>query len=266
MPDRANFAIFIFDIGKSDARIVNCGRITRIFILSFLTPMIKIILIPAIAVSMGNSVRAAALSIVNPGFESDAGVVSGGTSWSNNAQTGWSDPQGNDNTNFIENIGGFSSNGIVHVGFDANEFGMIYQDLSTAWAANTKYTLTVGVGNRNGTGAGTGRFGFGKSTDVLSPGVAGDNGPYVLQTPSLYFSDLDTATVATAGGSFADATFTFSTGAVAPSGNIRISAQWKAGPRLHVDNFRLDGSPIPEPTSLATLGLALGLLSRRRRA
>lgn len=227
--------------------------------------MIKILLTLVVAVSLGNVARGAALSIVNSGFETDAGILSGGTSWSNNAPTGWSDPQGNDNTNFLENIANFASNGIVHVGFDGNEFGMIYQDLSSAWAANTKYTLTVGVGNRAIHGAGTGRFGLGKSTDALSPGVPGDNGPYSLQTPSIFFSDLDTATVAPDVDTFADTTFTFSTGAVAPAGNIRISAQWVAGPRLHVDNFRLDASPIPEPTSFAALGLTIGLLSRRRR-
>ncbi len=209
--------------------------------------------------------QAASIPILNPGFELDTAAAAGGGGWTDAVPTDWSDPQGGDNTNFIENIGGFASEGSTHLGYDGNEFGMVYQDLSTAWAPNTSYTFTVGVGNRAGTGAGTGRFGLGSSLDVLSP--AGPfGGPYSLQTPSVFFSDFNTATIVPDNGTnyFGDATFTFSTGAVAPAGNIRISVQEISGTRIHVDNFRLDA--IPEPSSLATLGLAAGLLMRRRRA
>ena len=211
--------------------------------------------------------RAAAVTITTPGFEDDLGTVGGPGGWSNNAPTGWIDPQGNDNTNFIENISSFASEGQLHLGFDANELGFVYQDLTAAWAPNTAYTFVVGVGNRAGTGAGTGRFGLGTSLDPVAPAVnLGGDGPYVLHTPSVFFSDLNTSTVAPTGGTFADATFSFSTGAVAPAGNIRISVQSIDGVRIHVDNFRLDAVTIPEPSALVTLGLAAGLLMRRRRA
>ncbi len=216
----------------------------------------------ATLVCAGAQAQAATIPIVNPGFEDDLPTVAAPGAWSDAAPTGWQDPAGGDNSNFIEYISGFSSEGALHVGFDANEFGMLYQDLSIAWAPNTTYTLTVGAGNRNGTSfaAGTGRFGFGSSNDSAPSAST----PNVL---SVYSEDIFTGTYATAVSTFADVTLTYSTGAVAPAGNIRISVQnLDTSTRLHVDNFRLDGTTIPEPSSLATLGLAAGLLMRRRRA
>jgi hypothetical protein len=209
-------------------------------------------LIPVTAGAVG-------VSITNAGFESDALAVGG---WSDAPPSGWADPAGASNGNFLENITGFASDGFNHLGFDQTTdggVGMVYQDLSTAWAPNTTYTLTVGVGNRSGWGAGTGRFGFGSSSDAApSPGV--------LNTPSVFFSDVNTALAAPVTGTFADLTISFSTGAVAPAGNIRLSVQRisDGGPRLHIDNVRLDA--IPEPSTAAALALAAGLLLRRRRA
>lgn len=203
--------------------------------------------------------RAASITLTNPGFEDDV-LAPGG--WSDAIPTGWQDPAGGDNSNFIEYIAGFSSEGVNHVGFDANEFGLVYQDLSTPWAPNTTYTLTFGVGNRNAGNfaAGAGRFGFGSDTEGAPAAFA----PY---TPIVYSEDIFTGTFATAASTFADTSISFTTGAAAPAGNIRISVQnLDTGTRLHVDNFRLDATPIPEPASMATLALAAGLLIRRRRA
>jgi hypothetical protein len=213
------------------------------------------------------SVHAAALNIVNPGFESDLATAQGNGGWSDAVPTGWSDPQGADNTNFLETIGGFASEGQVHLGFDGNEFGMVYQDLGVAWAPNTTYTLTVGVGRRGGFGAGLGRFGLGSSLDVLPASGPSPDGPYSLHTPSVFFSDFDTATVAVTDGTFSDAVFSFTTGAIAPAGNVRVSVQEISATRIHVDNFRLDATAaVPEPSSVALLGVLSGLALRRRRA
>ena len=203
--------------------------------------------------------RAASVTITNPGYEDD--VLAPGA-WSDATPNGWLDPDnpgGNPNANFIEYIAGFASEGVNHLGFDGNENGIIYQDLSTAWAANTSYTLTIGVGNRaGGTGAGTGLFGLTSTND----GVIVSNDAFAS---ALFSQTVDTSTIAPVGGTFGDLVLNYSTGAVAPAGNIRIFAKETSGVRIHLDNFRLDATVIPEPSSLAALGLA-GLLMRRRRA
>jgi hypothetical protein len=209
-----------------------------------------------------SAAQAATVNIVNPGFESDAGLVNGATTWSDNTPTGWLDPDNpgtNPNSNFIENIGGFASEGIVHLGFDANENGIIYQDLSTSWAPNTKYTLKIGVGNRTNTGAGTGLFGLTSTND----GVVTSNFSFA---GAAFSQTVNTGTIAVTPGTFADMTLTFTTGAVAPSGNIRLFVkEVDTATRIHVDNFRLDATAVPEPSALAILTLASGLLIRRRR-
>ncbi len=225
--------------------------------------MRKSLITLALVAVAGVQAHAVSIPIVNPSFEAD-GNLGGPGGWSDSAPTGWVDPNGGSNGNFMENISGFASSGAIHLGFDQGSdsgLGLVYQDLSTSWAPNTTYTLTVGVGNRGGFGAGVGRFGFASSTDAAPAGST-------LFAPSVYFSDVDTAvTPNPATDSFSDLTVSFTTGAVAPAGSIRISTQRTSGPRLHVDNFRLDAVPVlvPEPTTLAGLALASTVLLRRRR-
>ncbi len=214
------------------------------------------------SLGMAAAAQAASVSIVNPGFESDAAAVAAGGGWADAVPSGWADPNGASNGNFMEQIGGFAADGIIHLGFDASSdsgLGLVYQNLSTAWAPNTRYTLTLGVGNRSGWGAGAGRFGFGSSTDLPTGSV--------LYTPTVFFSDVDTSvTPAPGDGLFSDLTVTFTTGSTAPTGNIQITTQRTGGAnRLHVDNYRLDATPVPEASG-AVFGLAaLGLLTLRRR-
>ena len=76
----------------------------------------------------------------------------------------------------------------------------------------------------------------------------------------------NTSTIASVGGTFGDMTLTYTTGAVAPTGNIRLFVkEVDTATRIHVDNFRLDATPIPEPSVLAGFMLGGGLLIRRRR-
>ena len=76
-----------------------------------------------------------------------------------------------------------------------------------------------------------------------------------------------------ASGSLTDFTYTFVTGAVAPTGTVLavfrgVDDGMGGGDssRGDVDNYRVDASPIPEPASaaLALLG-SFGLLARRKR-
>jgi hypothetical protein len=77
---------------------------------------------------------------------------------------------------------------------------------------------------------------------------------------------VNTGTIATVPGTFADMTLVFTTGAVAPTGNIRLFVkEVDPATRIHVDNFRLDGTLVPEPSSAAAILFGAGLLIRRRR-
>ena len=227
--------------------------------LIILPPPMRFIKLLSIFALLGTiSAQAASVTIVNPGFETDAATAQAGGGWSDNVPTGWGDPDGNSNTNFIETITGFASEGITHVGFDPNENGIIYQDLSTAWSPNTKYTLTVGVGRRAGFGAGTGLFGLTSTND----GAVVSNDLFSL---AAFAQTVDTGLIATVDGTFADMTLTFTTGAVAPTGNIRLFVKDVSATRIHVDNFRLDAVAVPEPAAALTAVLGAGLLLRRRR-
>ena len=55
--------------------------------------------------------QAASVNIVNPGFETDSGLLTAGTTWSDNTPTGWLDPDNpgaNPKSYVLENIGGFA--------------------------------------------------------------------------------------------------------------------------------------------------------------
>ena len=205
--------------------------------------------------------QAVSVTIVNSGFETDAATAQAGGGWSDNTPTGWADPDNpgsNPNSNFIETIGGFFSDGIAHVGFDPNENGILYQDLSTAWAPNTQYTLKVGVGRRAGFGAGIGLFGLTSTND----GTVISNDPFTF---AAFSQTVDTGAIVTVDNTFADMTLTFTTGNSAPAGNIRLFVKEVSGTRIHVDNFRLDAVAVPEPASALTALVGAGLLLRRRR-
>jgi hypothetical protein len=233
-------------------------RFIQIHLLSTMRAIFRILTVTLLGLS---SAGAASITIVNPGFESDAGLVNAGTTWSDNTPTGWLDPDNpgtNANSNFLENIGGFASDGIVHLGFDANENGIIYQDLSTAWAPNTKYTLTLGVGRRAGFGAGQALIGLASNSGTV---VSNDS-----FSTAAFSSLVNTGNFVLSDGTFADTSLTFTTGAVAPTGNIRLFVkEVDTVSRIHVDNFRLDAVTVPEPSTLALLGACTGLLIRRRR-
>ena len=211
-------------------------------------------IIPSVAASLAitSIVIAAPVPITNPSFESPD-LSPGG--WSDVTPTGWIDTQGDTNHNFVEEIAGFAAEGAQHLGFESipfqGSFSLMYQDLPAAWAANTIYTLTVGIGNRANFGGGFPRISLGSSTS-LDPGLfeateAFDGNAVPLNT-------------------FADRQLQFTTGSVAPGGNVRIVLSNDPGGRVHFDNVRLDATPVPEPSTLAIAGLAgAAMLLRRRR-
>ncbi|MBC8126527.1 MAG: PEP-CTERM sorting domain-containing protein, partial [Gloeobacteraceae cyanobacterium ES-bin-144] len=133
-----------------------------------------------------------------------------------------------------------------------------YQDLGVAFAANSTYTVTLAVGNRDITG---------NSNDGITQ--------FGLFSGLAIGTDLGTATSVDGDtevtlNEFAEFSYSFTTGAIAPTGNVvgffRAIAD-ADGIRASVDNFRVEVEPVPEPSTslLGALGI-LGLLGVRRRA
>jgi hypothetical protein len=204
--------------------------------------------------ALAGSARAALVTVTNHSFESPA--LSPGA-WSNLVPDGWTDTQGDTNHNFVEYIAGFSAEGAQHLGYDPNPdpqeggFSLVYQDLAVGWDADTVYTLTIGVGNRNGQPTGIARMSLASS----------------LTAPETYESTMTIDTATIPGQTFQDTVLQFTTGPVAPPGDVRIVLSNDPGGRVHFDNVRLDVTPIPEPAALAVAGiLGLGIMRARRRS
>lgn len=201
------------------------------------------------ALGCAGAVHGASITVGNHSFEET--VLSPG-GWLDGQPPSWTSPAGQAN-NFIEYIVGFVSDGNNHYGMAQGVAS--YQELATAWLPNTDYQLVIGVGNRNASWTAVGN-----QSSIALESTADPVGTHLAST----FLDSSTLPEST----FADLTLTFTTGASAPAGNIRIwiGSTGDAGTgRGHFDNVRLDASPVPEPSFAALLGLSLALGARRRR-
>lgn len=191
----------------------------------------------------------ASIAVSNPSFEETA-LSAGG--WLDGQPPSWTSPSGNEN-NFVEYIVGFVSQGNNHYGMAQGVSA--YQNLSTAWAPYTRYELIIGIGNRN-----AGWTATGNQSSIALESSASAVGTHVTSA----FLDSSTLPEST----FSDLTLTYTTGAVAPAGNIRIwvGSTGAAGTgRGHFDNVRLTATPVPEPTTAALFLLAAGGCWMRRR-
>jgi hypothetical protein len=131
--------------------------------------------------------------------------------------------------------------------------GMISQTLAATLTADTTYTLSVDVGHR-----------------LDGP----NNGFATNYTIALYAGDMllvslppGTSNGSITAGTFADETISFTSGdSVTPGENLRIVLS-STGAQTAFDDVKLTASTVPEPTSLALIAGALGVmfLALRRR-
>ena len=191
------------------------------------------------------SSHAASITVGNFSFEDNTSV--GGFP----PPTIWNLGTGNTYTEDTASISLTEGTGARHGGLD--DLGSFSQDLGVTFLPSTVYTLTVAVGNRQANV-------FNGSSGFSNFGLTADNGT----TPLGPFTQ--EAGIVNA---FTDYTYTFTTGLVAPTGNVGILLTNSNGPtgrRALFDNVRLDATAVPEPSAALLGGLGLlGLLVRRRR-
>lgn len=214
-------------------------------------------------VLLSGAVQAAPVAIVNHSFESPDAM--GG--YQNVLPDGWLAGGGLANQ-WVENnagVGFTGGDGIQHAGLDTDG-GFIYQDLGVAFAANTTYRINLASAHRAGFNHGTVEFGLFSSdaigTDVGTAGFMDIQGVWSGSgNPSGddQFNQLREASVLNSIGTGSlGKVYSFTTGAVPPTGNVAVFVRDASGGRVTFDNVRLDATPIPEPAGAVLVVVAIG--------
>ena len=169
----------------------------------------------ALTFSLGSAL-AAPIAISNHSFESPD-LSGGGATWTNNFPD-WPGRAANsgagDGQSFVELINGFFSEGAQHIGMQSGTYH--FQDTGVAFAANTRYTLTIGLGNRNGN---NGVSGFGL-TNTVPPSDGSSDMATLIANDAVLNANNDQINIQdlTGNGTFLDRTVVMETGDTPPLG------------------------------------------------
>ncbi len=241
-----------------------------------ITPMMAV----ALFLSFGVRAHADLIdTIVNPGFETPALADGAYTQFNTDNITGWDVVVGSDTQAFIfdpdsGNIDGSGTDpdgdtlsagttveGENYLSLKPDDGTVVGQVISSTFAENTTYTLTVSVGDRS---------------DAVYKGYTIKLGFNDGETTGAgTFSELATAFDAYDSGNVPESSFidvnlsyTVPQGAPAIGQNIEIRLQTDPDSGTSTatlfDDVRLDATAIPEPSSFVLLGSATLLLMRRR--
>jgi hypothetical protein len=116
--------------------------------------------------------------------------------------------------------------------------GTISQTLAATVLPDATYTLSVDIGHRPDGLANNYMIALFAGNTLLGS-ESGSNGTIPL-------------------GTFMDESFSYTSGALPPSGNLDIVLT-SDGPQIDFDNVQLNVAPVPEPGSLSLLAVGLGL-------
>jgi hypothetical protein len=191
----------------------------------------------AVLLASASSSHAATVTVQNPSFE-----LPGGGGGQYPPATSW---EGSSFTELSADVGITGGDGPRHNG--QNSGSTANQDLGVAFLPDYVYTLTIAIGNRTSDSN--------NPTGVASFGLTADGTEVGVFTQAV-----------SAPNTFQDFVYAFTTGALAPDGNIGIRLAATGGRGLF-DNVRLDATPVPEPSTAlcALIGGSL-IIARRRRS
>ena len=246
---------------------------------------ISLPLLAAITITLSfSTVIAAPIAVTNHSFETPdvgngfQGVVPDGWAASNNASDVFVEFSNGTNFNFV------NADGDQYVGIDNDNSVLLTQDLGISFQPFTTYTVEVGSADRfntNGNGGdGGGNFNTAQSiwglfssdsigTDLAPTGFARvetDIAGSPLSVNTL-FDGADLEGQTDGGGQALGATYTFTTDAIVPTGNVVVYIGKAAGVgRVQLDNVRVDAVTVPAPATLSSMLIGLIAMSVSRRS
>lgn len=210
---------------------------------------------------------AAPVPIFNNSFELDAPADVTPTGWISDG----------DQTPFINDASAkpFSGADGNNIAGSFGGTGFLYQDTGVAFEPNTTYTMDVLTAHFSGQTNAYIEWGLASSAnlpvDIGTPGFADAQGVWTgsgnPDADDLFDTLRSGAELSTIGSGALGDDYVYTTGDVAPAGNIVVWVENTNGNTMIIDLVTLNAtSSVPEPAALSLLGVGGLALLRRRRA